>query len=161
LLKTELRAKKMTPKNQLKPAESKIKHTPSFGLKVANRRRRIIELRCLGYKIPQIKEKLAEERQVWSEFTIKSDLRSLSAEEVLEELNRQQCADIALAENRKDKLEFRDRMIERLVPRKSPQTEVNVGVNTAPKVTVEIFDHSKEPNAARDQSEVQSESSTT
>jgi hypothetical protein len=150
----------MSIKNQLKPAESKVNHSPSFGLKVANRRRRIIELRCLGYKIPQIKEKLAEEGQVWSEFTIKSDLRSLSAEEVLEELNRQQCADIALAENRKDKLEFRDRMIERLMPRKSTQTEVNVGL-AQPKVTVEIFDHSKEPNAARDQSEVQSESSAT
>jgi hypothetical protein len=148
----------MSAKNQLKPAESKVKHSPSFGLKVANRRRRIIELRCLGYKIPQIKEKLAEEGQLWSEFTIKSDLRSLSAEEVLEELNRQQCADIALAENRKDKLEFRDRMIERLMPRKSAQTEVNIGLNATPKVTVEIFDHSKELRSVADQSEVQPQS---
>ena len=145
----------MSSENQLKPAESKIKHRASFELKVANRRRRIIELRCLGYKIPQIREKLAEEGKTWSEFTIKSDLSSITAEEVLEELIRQQCADIALAENRKDKLEYRDRQIERLIPRKSAQTEVNVGVNAVPKVTVEIFDHSKEPNSNRDSSEDQ------
>ena len=105
----------------------------------------------LGYKIPQIKDVLAEEGQVWSEDTIKSDLASLTAEETLEELKRQQCTDIALAKNRKDKLEYRDRMIERLTPRRTPETQVNVGVNMQPKVSVEIFDHSKEPDATANQ----------
>ena len=141
----------MAKENPLKPAESKIKHSESFKLKVANRRRRVIELRLLGYKIPQIKDVLAEEGQVWSEDTIKSDLASLTAEETLEELKRQQCTDIALAKNRKDKLEYRDRMIERLTPRRTPETQVNVGVNMQPKVSVEIFDHSKEPDATANQ----------
>jgi hypothetical protein len=136
----------MAQENQLKPAESRVKHSASFELRVANRRRRVVELRCLGYKIPQIKEKLAEEGKVWGETTIKSDLASATAEETLDELKRQQCADIALAESRKDKLEYRDRMIERLTPRKSPETQVNLGVSMHPKICVEIFDHSKEPN---------------
>jgi hypothetical protein len=139
--------------NPLKSAESQ-KTRSSHKLKVAKRRHRVIELRCLGYKIPQIKEKLAEEGQDWSEDTIKRDLRSEDAEETLSELTRQQFADIALCESRKVKLEYRDRLIERLMPRKSPETEVNI--STVPKVSVEIFDHSKESDSTPDQSEVQS-----
>lgn len=111
---------------QLKPAEKQKKHSGSFSLKVVNRRRRVFELRCLGYKIPQIKEKLAEEGHFWSEDTIKSDLHSEDASAFLEELERQQFADIALEDDRKVKLEYRDRMIERLTPRKSPDVSVNI-----------------------------------
>jgi DNA-binding transcriptional MerR regulator len=150
----------MDTENQLKSAESTKNQPTSHKLKVAKRRRRVCELRCLGLKIPQIKEMLSKEGQNWSEDTIKRDLSSLQAQETLEELERQQLSDIAFAEDRKTKLEYRDRMIERLMPRKSPQTEVNVGL-AQPKVTVEIFDHSKEPNAAGDQAEVQSESGAT
>ena len=110
----------------LKPAEQRQKHTRSFSLKVANRRRRVFELRCLGYKIPQIKEKLAEENQFWSEDTIKADLHSDDATAFLEELERQQFADIALEDDRKVRLEYRDRMIERLKPRKSPDVAVSI-----------------------------------
>jgi len=110
----------------LKPAEQRQKHSGSFSLKVANRRRRVFELRCLGYKIPQIKEKLAEEKQFWSEDTIKADLHSDDATAFLEELERQQFADIALEDDRKVRLEYRDRMIERLKPRKSPDVAVNI-----------------------------------
>jgi DNA-binding transcriptional MerR regulator len=110
----------------LKPAEQRKKHTRSFSLKVANRRRRVFELRCLGYKIPQIKEKLAEEKQFCSEDTIKADLHSDDATAFLEELERQQFADIALEDDRKVRLEYRDRMIERLKPRKSPDVAVNI-----------------------------------
>jgi|WetSurMetagenome_2_1015567.scaffolds.fasta_scaffold186721_2 hypothetical protein len=147
--------KTMSAENQLKSAESTKTGVTSHKLKVAKRRRRVCELRCLGYKIPQIKEKLLEEGQAWSEDTIKRDLKSEEAEETLSELVRLQYADIALCESRKVKLEYRDRMIERLLPRKSAQTEVNVGVNSMPKVTVEIFDHSKEPNSTRDSSKNQ------
>jgi hypothetical protein len=93
------------------------------------RRRRVFELRCLGYKIPQIVEKLAEEGKRWSENTIKADLHSADAGEFLEELQRQQFADIALSRSRRLKLEFRDRMIERFTPRKSPDVAVNMQNN--------------------------------
>ena len=111
--------------NPLKPAEQRL-HSRSFELKVAKRRRRVFELRCLGYKIPQIKEKLAEEKQNWSMDTIKADLHSDDASAFLEELERQQFADIALEDDRKVRLEYRDRMIERLKPRKSPDVAVNI-----------------------------------
>jgi hypothetical protein len=122
----------------LKPAEQQ-RHSRSFELKVANRRRRVFELRCLGYKIPQIKEKLAEEKQFWSEDTIKADLHSGDASAYLEELERQQFADIALEDDRKVKLEFRDRMIERLTPRKSPDPAIVNNVNQ--QVTVNQQDN--------------------
>ena len=114
----------------LKPAEKRQKHSSSFKLKVAARRRRIIDLRCLGYKIPDIKNKLAEEGQFWSEDTIKTDLDSIDAQEYLQELKRQQAADIALCDDRQVRLEYRDREIDRLSPRKSPEVALNVNQQT-------------------------------
>jgi len=128
----------------LKPAEKQRKHSASFKLKVTIRRGRIIELRMLGYKIPDIKNKLADEGQFWSEDTIKNDLASSDASDFLQELKRQQAADIALCDDRQTRLEYRDREINRLSPRKSPENQVNVGVNVGPKIRVEILDHSKE-----------------
>jgi hypothetical protein len=97
------------------------------------RHERVVQLRLLGFKIPQIVEKLAEEGRRWSYHTIKLDTHSITAEEVRDELKRQQFADIALAESRRDRLEYRDRMIERMDPRKSPEftvrNESNVQVN--------------------------------
>ncbi len=109
----------------LKLAEETVNHS-IVDIKIASRRRRVFELRCLGLKIPQIVEKMAEEGQLWSESTIKGDLRSDAALEFLEELQRQQLVDIALAKSRKLKLEYRDRMIERFWPRKSPEALFNV-----------------------------------
>jgi hypothetical protein len=134
----------------LKPAEEQQSHSISFELKVMNRRRRVFELRGLGYKVPDIQKKLADEGQFWSEDTVKTDLRSDDAKEFLEELQRQQLVDIALSKSRKLKLEFRDRLIERMTPRKSPETQVNVGVNVQPKISVEILDHSKELSSTGD-----------
>ncbi len=100
----------------------------------------MFELRCLGYKIPQIVDKLAEEGRRWSQNTIKADLHSADSEEFLEELERLQLADIALSESRRLKLEYRDRMIERLKPRKSPEVAVrnenNVQVSLKQDVNV-------------------------
>lgn len=125
------------PLNNVEKGE-KPSHTTVFNLKVATRRRREIELRSLGYKILQIQERLAEEGQFWSEDTIKDDLKSITAEEWREELNRQQSADISLEDDRKVKLEFRDRQIERLTPRKSPEVQINVAnqVQVEKNVTV-------------------------
>lgn len=53
-------------------------------------------------------------------------MHSEDASAFLEELERQQFADIALEDDRKVKLEYRDRMIERLTPRKSPDIAVNI-----------------------------------
>ena len=125
-------------RDPLKPAELQT-CSRSFELRVSNRRRRVFELRCLGYKIPQIKEKLAEEKQFWSEDTIKADLRSGEASAYLEELQRQQFADIALEDDRKVKLEFRDRMIERFTPKKTPEPAIVNNVNQ--QVTVKGNDN--------------------
>jgi len=125
-------------RDPLKPAELKT-CSRSFELRVSNRRRRVFELRCLGYKIPQIKEKLAEEKQFWSEDTIKADLRSDEASAYLEELQRQQFADIALEDDRKVKLEYRDRMIERFTPKKTPDPAIVNTVNQ--QVTVKGQDN--------------------
>src|ERR1700690_1470725 len=114
----------------LKPAEKQRKHSSSFKIKVAARRRRVIELRMLGYKIPDIKSKLAEEGQNWSEDTIKNDLASSDASDFLQELKRQQAADIALCDDRQVRLEYRDREIDRLSPRRSPEVALSVNQQT-------------------------------
>ncbi len=79
----------------------------------------------MGYKILQIVEKLAEEGRRWHENTIKADLHSADSKDYLEELQRQQFADIALTKSRRLRLEYRDRMIERFTPRKSPDVAVS------------------------------------
>lgn len=101
-------------------------------LKIANRRRRVFELRCAGLKISQICEKLREEGQIWSERTVWSDLHSDQAGELIDELVRQQLSDIALCEDDYAiRLKFRDLLIEKLLPRKpSVKVDVNVGEKT-------------------------------
>jgi hypothetical protein len=112
--------------NDLKCAESEPDNS-ELSLKVLARRRRVIELRKLGHKIPSIQQIIAEETSIfWSEGTIKRDLQSITAEEELEELKRQQDADIALEGDRKVRLEYRDRAIERLMPRKGPEVAVHI-----------------------------------
>jgi len=101
-------------------------HTDIFKQKIGARRQRVIELKKLGLKILQIQQKLADEGQYWSYDTIKCDLKSITAEEELEELKRQQDADIALTDDRKVRLEYRDRQIERLTPRKSPEVQLSI-----------------------------------
>ena len=101
-------------------------HTEIFNQKVAFRRHRVVELKKLGFKILQIQQKLADEGQYWSYDTIKCDIKSITAEEELDELKRQQDADIALEDDRKVRLEYRDRQIERLTSRKSPEVQFNM-----------------------------------
>ena len=65
----------------------------SLELKIEARRHRIIELRKLGLKIPEIQRLIAEETGVWwNEKTIRRDLCSITAKEELEELNRNRIA---------------------------------------------------------------------
>jgi Fe2+ or Zn2+ uptake regulation protein len=131
------KAETVTEKKSEKPeklGEEQLKQHSVAELKITARRRRVFELRCRGFTIPQIAEKLKEEGQLWSEDTIYSDLHSDQAREFLEELQRQQLADITLTKSRKLKLVFRDRMIERFTPRKSPDVAiVNVNQQTTVK----------------------------
>ena len=101
-------------------------HTEIFQQKIELRQRRVGELREIGLKVDQIQERLAEEGQFWSIRTIKDDLKSRTAEERREELERAQSADISRCDDVKVRLEFRDRKIERLTARKSPEVQVNL-----------------------------------
>jgi hypothetical protein len=112
--------------NELKRAESK-HESSGLELQIASRRRLVIEYKKLGLRILEIQQAIAEKTSVtWSETTIKRDLSSITAEEELEELNRQQYRDIARESDSKVRMEYRDRQIERLMPRKSPEVQVNV-----------------------------------
>ena len=113
--------------------------TNSIELRVSSRRQRSIELRKLGAKIPQIQERIFEETGVmWSYMTIRRDLSSVTAAEELDELRRQQDADIAFEQDRKVRLEYRDRQIERLMPRKSLDIEVNVATKVEVQKNVTV-----------------------
>jgi len=112
--------------NELKRAESK-HESSGLELQIVSRRRLVIEYKKLGLRILEIQQAIAEKTGVtWSEMTIRRDLSSITAEEELEELNRQQYRDIARESDSKVRMEYRDRQIERLMPRKSPEVQVNV-----------------------------------
>ena len=87
-------------------------------LKVLGRRRRIIELRCLGFTIPQITQKLNDEGGKVSEITVWRDLHSTTVEDYIEELKRKQLADITLCEDDyATRLKYRDLLLDKLMPR--------------------------------------------
>ena len=119
-------------------------HTEVFQQKIELRQRRVGELREIGLKIDQIQERLAEEGQFWSIRTIKDDLKSRTAEERRDELERAQSADISRCDDVKVRLEFRDRKIERLTPRQSPEVQVNVAnqIQVEKNITVtQLLEH--------------------
>jgi len=107
-------------------------------LRIETRRRRVIELRCLGLTIPQISEKLRDEGFRASEKTIWNDLHSSTVEDFVEELKRRQLADIALSEEYKTRLHFRDRLLDKLIP-KQIKSEL-----TGPAQIIVNFDKSLE-----------------
>jgi transposase len=84
-----------------------------LSLKRANRRLQVIELMCKGFTEIQIAKKLGV-----SERTIRRDLRSLEAQEFGEELKRRQLRDIAECEDIRLRLEYRDRLLGKLIPKK-------------------------------------------
>ena len=97
--------------------------------KVDLRRRRVFELRCRGFTIPAIYEKLREEGIFACEKTIWSDLHSDQLQGFIEELLRRQFADMELSGSYKLKLEYRDRILERMMPSK-PENSLTVNVNS-------------------------------
>ena len=106
-----------------KRAETEREPTP----KQLTRRKRTIELSCNGLNVPQINKALHDEGFQTSEHTVFDDLHSRTAEEYLEELKRQQLADITRAQDDyKTRLQYRGQMIEILSPRRiEAKTEAN------------------------------------
>jgi len=121
-------------------AEGKESSFSAAQLKMASRRRRVLEFKCRGFSVPQICAKLNEDGYVCSESTIYNDLHSDAAGEVVEELIRQQLIDITFA--RQDHpvaaMRFRDLLIEKLLPEKNVgnNVRVNVNVNQQPERTL-------------------------
>ena len=115
--------------------------------KQLQRRKRTLELHVKGLTIPQINKALHDEHFETSEHTVFDDVHSQTADEYKEELERQQRADITMAkDDLKVRLEYRDRMIDRLTPKKIEQKIEGGGT-----FRVEIVDNSKSdssvPNA--------------
>lgn len=110
-------------------------------IKQLQRRKRTIELHVKGLTIPQINNALLDEEYETSEHTIFDDIHSQTAAEYREELERQQRADITMAQkDLKLRLEYRDRMIDRLTPKRTEQK-----VEGGETFRVEIIDNSKQP----------------
>ena len=122
--------------------QDKVKETErNPTVKQLQRRKRTIELSCKGLTIPQINNALHQEDFETSEHTVFDDLHSQTADEYKEELERQQRADITMAQkDLKLRLEYRDRMIDRLTPKRIEQK-----VEGGETFRVEIIDNSKQP----------------
>ena len=88
-----------------------------MGLKQVERRIRVMQLRCSGYTEVQIADVLGV-----SERTVRRDLRSSAAEDFVCELKRRQFKDIEECEDLKMRLDFRDKMLNKLMPKKVNQT---------------------------------------
>lgn len=111
-------------------------------LKQLQRRKRTLELHVKGLTIPQINNALLEEEYETSEHTVFDDIHSQTAIEYREELERQQRADITMAQkDLKLRLEYRDRIIDRLTPKR-----VEPKVEGGETFRVEIIDNSKQPS---------------
>ena len=124
----------LTIKDKVKETE----RTPT--VKQLQRRKRTIELSCKGLTIPQINNALNQENFETSEHTVFDDLHSQTAVEYGEELERQQRADITLAQkDLKLRLEYRNRIIDRLTPKRIEQK-----VEGGETFKVEIIDNSKQ-----------------
>lgn len=105
--------------------------------KVDVRRRRVFELRCRGLTIPAIYEKLREEGIFACEKTIWSDLHSDQLQGFIEELLRRQFADMELSGSYKLKLEYRDRILDKMMPSK-PENSLTVNVTSQSQSNVKV-----------------------
>lgn len=124
----------MTIRDGRKETERKPTH------KQQQRRQRTLELRCNGLTIPMINVKLHEEGFQSSEHTVFDDLHSETADEFLEELKRQQLADITRAStDYKTRLQYRGQMIEILTPKKIETKNDNTNKYTADPAALEIL----------------------
>ena len=89
-------------------------------LKQIKRQQRVLELRCKGLTIPEITKKLHEEQWKCGEHTVWKDLHSKTAEDFIEELKRQQLADITqCGKDYKTRLQYRADMLDKLLPKRT------------------------------------------
>ena len=88
-----------------------------MGLKQDERRISVIELRCSGYTQTEIAEMLGV-----SERTVRRDLKSSIAEDFVSELKRRQLKDIEESKDPKIRLHYRDKLLNKLMPKKVNQT---------------------------------------
>lgn len=90
-------------------------------LKQIKRQQRVLELRCKGLTIPAIVKALKEKDNLKiGEHTIWKDLHSKTAEDFIEELKRQQLADIAeCGKDYKTRLQYRADMLDKLLPKRT------------------------------------------
>ena len=90
-------------------------------LKILKRQQRVLELRCKGLTIPAIAKALKEQDKLKvGERTIWKDLHSKTAEDFVEELKRQQLADIAqCGKDYKTRLQYRADMLDKLLPKRT------------------------------------------
>jgi len=80
------------------------------------RRRRVVELRAQGYTLQHIADALKV-----NEKTIDRDLKSVDVKIVVDELIRRQLDDMEHEEKGYVRLQFRDKLLEKLMPRKVEQ----------------------------------------
>ena len=83
-----------------------------MSIKHFERRKQVIELRRRGLTESQIAKDLGV-----SERTVRRDLRSLQVQEFVEELKRRQLQDIEESEDPRTRLHYRDKMLDKLMPR--------------------------------------------
>jgi DNA-binding transcriptional regulator YhcF (GntR family) len=86
-------------------------------LKPSARRVKAIDRRAQGWSY----EKIAVELKV-NEKTIRRDLKSSQVQDFVDELQRRQIADIEAEEKSYVRMQFRDKILDRLQPRKVEQT---------------------------------------
>ena len=84
-------------------------------LKQATRVQRIVELRSLGYTLRMIADKMKAEGYRISEHTVWRDLHSAAMDDINFELMRRQLADINASNDIGLRLEYRSRLIKKLM----------------------------------------------
>jgi hypothetical protein len=109
--------------------ETERKPTP----KQLARRHRTIELNQLGLKHQDTLATLTKENIKSSLHTISDDLGSCTTDEYRAELERQQKADISLSKDPRLRMEYRDRLIDRLTPRRT-ETKIDGNLNLEQRV---------------------------
>ena len=99
-------------------SEKNPKQSPK--VKETARRKRVLELRTRGLTIEGIKEVLKTQDGIDVAYiTVKRDLQSVQANEFSDELVRQQLADITTSNEPRLRLEFRDRILDKIIPRRA------------------------------------------
>ena len=77
------------------------------------RRGRVVKLMCMGKSGQEIADILGV-----SIRTVQRDLKSIEVQEIVEELKRRQLLDIEESEDERTRLQYRDKLLDKLIPKK-------------------------------------------